>query len=472
MFGNGFGNFGNSGFGGGDFESLARQYWNAWGEAMRQGAAGAGLPGANQPGWHQATQWWTQLMPGVQPDAMGAVHRFNQLASGWFGQMQQVAAQFAGQDGSAADIARAWREALGADTANANPFADLFRAMRSGGQESLDNWLEQAAPYLQALRNVAGSDQSRWLHLPTFGPAREHQERWQALLQAQQDCQQCSNDYNALMLKTLQHALSLFEDKLAEHEEPGRQLTTARALFDLWIDAAEDAYAQAALSESFREVYGALTNAQMRLRSSVQVEIEKISGLLGMPTRTEIDSAHRKIVQLERAMRQQAREPKAKPAARRQPAPVAEQVRAPAPAAKAEKPKAAAKKPAKKASQQPKAGQAAKTVPAKVAKKKAVRRRPAAKQDKPVASVKPRGKAAPRRAVASRAVSPSKRATAETPRAATKPAVATASRGKPGEKPGKGNIVSIKDWVARYTAPAPLGSAPPARRNGKRGERK
>lgn len=459
MFGNGFGNFGNGGLGGSDFESLARQYWNAWGEAMRQGAAGAGLPGANQPGWQQATQWWSQLLPGVQPDAMGAVHRFNQLASGWFGQMQQVAAQFAGQDGSAADIARAWREALGADNANANPFADLFRSMQSGGQESLNNWLEQAAPYIQALQSVAHGDQSRWLHVPTFGLAREHQERWQALLQAQQDYQQRNNDYNALMLKTMQHALSLFEDKLAEHEEPGRQLTTARALFDLWIDAAEDAYAQAALSEPFREVYGALTNAQMRLRSSVQMEIEKISGLFGMPTRTEIDSAHRKIVQLERAMRQQAREPKARAGVRRQPAVVAEPVQPPAPAAKAENPRAAAKKPAKKA---------AKAVPAKATKKKAVRRRSAAKQAKPVASTKPRNKAAPRRAVASRAVSPSKRAAVEAPRAAAKPAVAAASK----KKPAKGNIVSMKDWVARYARPASLGPDPSAKRNGKKGERK
>ncbi len=455
MFGNGFGNFGNGGLGGSDFESLARQYWNAWGEAMRQGAAGAGLSGANPSGWQQATQWWAQLLPGMQPDAMGAVHRFNQLASGWFGQMQQVAAQFAGQDGSAADIARAWREALGADAADANPFADLFRTMQSGGQESLNNWLEQAAPYLQALQAVAQGDQSRWLHVPTFGLAREHQERWQALLQAQQDYQQRNNDYNALMLKTLQHALSLFEDKLAEHEEPGRQLTSARALFDLWIDAAEEAYAQAALSESFREVYGALTNAQMRLRSSVQVEIEKICGLFGMPTRTEVDSAHRKIVQLERAMRQQAREPKAKTTGvRRQPTTAAEPAPAPAPApaAKAEKAKAPAKKPAKKA---------AKAAAPKATKKKAVRRRAAAKRDsKPTASAKPRSKAAPRRAVASRAVSPSKRA-------AAKPAVAAA----PKKPPAKGNIVSMKDWVARYAPPAPLGAEPSARRNGKKGER-
>ncbi len=456
MFGSGFGS-GN--FGSGDFESLARQYWNAWGDAMRQGAAGAGLPGVGQPGWQQATQWWSQLLPGARSDAMDAVNRFNQLASGWYGQMQQVAAQFAGQNGSAADIASAWREALGANVSDANPFADIFRAMQSGGQESLDSWLEQAAPFIESLQSVARGEQSRWLHLPAFGPAREHQERWQGLLQAYQDYQQRTKAYDALMAQVMRRALSLFEDKLAEREEPGRQLTSARALFDLWIDAAEDAYAAAALSESFREVYGALTNAQMRLRGAVQVEVEKICGLFGMPTRTEIDSAHRKIAQLERTMRQQVREAKAKPAARRQAAPAAEP--APLPSVRAVKP-TKPKKAAKKAAS------------TKATKKKTARRRPAPKQAKPAADAKPRAKPAPRRAVASRAASPSKRAAVEAAPAAVKPKPPkkTARPAKPAKASAKGNIVSMKDWVARYAPTPPLGPEKPAKRNDRKGERK
>ncbi|HZV38952.1 MAG TPA: hypothetical protein VFF96_09440, partial [Pseudoxanthomonas sp.] len=65
-------------------------------------------------------------------------------------------------------------------------------------------------------------------------------------------------------------------------------------------------------------------------------------------------------------------------------------------------------------------------------------------------------------------VSPSKRAAVEAPRAVAKPAVAVASR----KKPAKGNIVSMKEWVARYAPRAPLGPEPSAKRNGKRGERK
>jgi hypothetical protein len=41
----------------------------------------------------------------------------------------------------------------------------------------------------------------------------------------------------------------------------------------------------------------------MQLRAGVQKEVEFASGLFGMPTRAEMDAAHRKIADLERALR-------------------------------------------------------------------------------------------------------------------------------------------------------------------------
>ena len=277
-----------------DFESLARQYWSAWGEALRT-AAPAGS--AHVPDWKDAVDWWSRLAHGGRTEANDAVERFNRQARDWFGQMQQVAARFAGQDASAADIAAEWKRALGAT--GENPFPEMFRAMRGNGARGLEQWVEDASPWLDSWRREAGG----WLGVPAFGLGREHQERLQKLAQAQLDLQQNEAAYNALMLKSLQRAYELFESKLAEREEPGRQLKSARELFDLWIDAAEEAYADIALSPEFREVYGALVNAQMRLRAGVQKEVELAGAMLGMPTRTELDSAHRKIAELERALR-------------------------------------------------------------------------------------------------------------------------------------------------------------------------
>lgn len=284
------------------FESLARQYWSAWGDAMRGMAPGQAMPGSGGPGgpmpnWQDAVDWWSRLAHGGREEANAAVDRFNAQARQWYGQMQQVAARFAGQDANPADITAEWKRALGA--MGENPFPEMFRAMRGQGAQGLEQWMEDASPWLDAWRREGNA----WLGMPTFGLGREHQERWQKLAQAQMDYQQHESAYNALMMKAAQRAYEVFEKKLAERQEPGRQLSSARALFDLWIDAAEEAYAEIALSPEFRQAYGARINAQMRLRGAVQGEVARMSAMFGMPTQGDLDIAFRKIAELERALR-------------------------------------------------------------------------------------------------------------------------------------------------------------------------
>ena len=441
MFGNGFsGGPGNAG----DFEAMARQYWNAWGQAMRQAGLGAAAPAQPAGQRQQAVDWWSQLMPGGPSQANDAVARFNQQASQWFGQMQQVAAQFAGQDNSASEIGQAWRRAMGAN--GDNPFPDMFKAMRGQGAHGLDEWLDQVKPYLEGFQQQS----QRWQQLPAFGQYREHQERWQALQLAQQDYQHRTEAFNALMMKCAQRAFDVFEDKLTAHEEPGRQLASARALFDLWIDSAEQAYAEIALSAEFREVYGALTNAQMRLRAAIQLEVEHLTGLFGMPTRTEIDSAHRKIADLERALR------RAVSAGAR---PVAERRAAPAPRAPAPEPAPAAA-PAKAKSRR----KASKTVARKPqpvrkpASKRAAPRKTAARKlaAKPATVEQKTPEKKVSRKAAAKKAAPSRKAVAAKQAASKKHVIA---KHTPAKQPkavsvpsGNGRVVSMKDWVARYAA--------------------
>ena len=287
-------------WGSADLEQLAQRYWGAWSDSMRKATAGGGSQAGAQAGmqaWHDAVDWWTRQAHGNRTGVNDALERFNAQARTWFGQMQQVAAQFAGRDSTARDIAAAWRESMGAS--GANPFPEMLRSMRGHGLQGLDQWIEDASPYLDAtLREGKG-----WLGMPAFGVGREHQERLQQLAQAQMEYQQANSAYNALMLKASQSAFEIFEDKLVEHEEPGRQIESPRALFDLWIDAAEEAYAEIALSIEFRKAYAELADSQMRLRAGIQAQIEQAARLFDLPTRSELDGTHRKIVELERAVR-------------------------------------------------------------------------------------------------------------------------------------------------------------------------
>lgn len=416
------GGAGGQGFGmPGDVGALTQQYWKALSEAMRTAGGGA----RQQDPWQAAMNSWSQLAGGAQRnDASDMIERFSAQARQWFGMMQQVAGQFAGRSASAEDIAGAWKQAMGG---GGNPFASLFTEMTGRGQSGFDQWYQQVAPMFKGMfgggmfdNNAFGNsmfsgmrqdntlfdsrlrdgmlrDSMQSMHMPAFGPHREQQERWQALAEAHFELQQKNDAYNALMLEAGRDAFERFERKLAEHSEPGRQLQSARALFDLWIDAAEEAYAGIALSSGFRKVYGELVNAQMRVRAGIQREVELFGGLFGMPGRTEVDAAHRKIAELERQLRRLRDAVPVQPM-QTKPAP-----KRPAPA-DVEKPAAPAKpkrvsKPAAKARPAAKVSPAAKkAVPA--TKRAAAKKTVAAKAQPSRATAKPAVKRAPRQAIA------------------------------------------------------------------------
>jgi polyhydroxyalkanoate synthase subunit PhaE len=300
----------------------AQRVWRTWSDALRSAASGDSAP--SQDLWRGALDRWSELVGAAvgstaQRDAAqrDPLERFSRQARQWFGAMQDVAGQFVDKAASAKDIVDAWRRAMG-DSGN-DPFGAMFAQMPGRGHAGFDQWYEHVAPFLSGLSSAGGfegagefanrmaggfRDESRaWLRIPSFGLAREHQERWQALAQAQLDLQEANEAYNAMLAQAGRDAFDRFERKLVEHSEPGRRLQSARALFDLWIDAAEDAYAEIALAPEFRAKYAALVNAQMRVRAGVQREVETLGGQFGMPTRTEMDSAHRKIAELERELR-------------------------------------------------------------------------------------------------------------------------------------------------------------------------
>src|SRR5690606_1826699 len=183
-----------------DFESLARRYWAAWGDMLRTTPGAANMPGMGAPQaapggtgpWQQAMDWWARLATGATPQATDAVGHFNRQAGQWYAVMQDVATRFAGRQASAAGVARAWREAVGA--AGGQPFPDLLRSLRGHGLQGLDPWIEAATPWLQSMRDQGMS----WLGMPAFGAGREHQERMQQLAAHLAEYQQASAAYSAL----------------------------------------------------------------------------------------------------------------------------------------------------------------------------------------------------------------------------------------------------------------------------------
>jgi hypothetical protein len=286
-----------------DWQAMSQRYWDAWNDATRkafEGAAASASGNAANTPWQQGLEQWSKLFA-QQPSQNEVVERMLAGAKSYFALMQSLAAKGAGEAGKL--DAQAWADTLresfnfpGADAALFdNPLARALREIAGQGAKGFEQMMEAIAPFTQELRGMLG--------MPAFGYLREHQEHYQKLAQAMLDYQEQTNRYNALIARASRRGFEVFEDKLAERAEPGRQVDSVRALYDLWVDAAEEAYAEVALSPEFREVYGALVNAQMRVRKHVQQEVERVATDLGMPTRTEIDSIGKRLHETRRDLK-------------------------------------------------------------------------------------------------------------------------------------------------------------------------
>ena len=289
-----------------NWEAMSRQYWTAMQNLSQQAAAQApgALPDATRP-WHEGLEQWSRMFAGSNPQSE-ITERALAGAKGYMNLLQGLFAAGGAPDATPA----AWRDALkqgfsqpGLDPMLANnPLAQAMRAMSGKGAHGFEQMLEQFSGGMAPMLN----DAKGALELPAFGFQREKQEESQRSARYLLDFQQQVARYNGLLMKVSERSFALFESKLAEREEPGRQIDSARALYDLWVDASEEAYAEIALSDEFREVYGALVNAQMRVRGQTNKAVEQLSTDLGMPTRSEVDTIGQRLQETRRELRRLA----------------------------------------------------------------------------------------------------------------------------------------------------------------------
>ncbi|MEP6900007.1 MAG: poly(R)-hydroxyalkanoic acid synthase subunit PhaE, partial [Rhodanobacter sp.] len=181
------------------------------------------------------------------------------------------------------------------------PFAQAFAGIDSAGAEGFarqwQSWLQAAQQ--GGFGEVPGAAGAT----PAFGLNREQQMQQQTLSAAVMAAMQASARYQSLIQRANAQGMEKLQDKLTQHAEPGRQIDSLKALYDLWVDAAEEAYAEIALSDEFRAVYAEMVNTQMRVRQLQQLKTEQLCKELGVPTRSEVSSLGERLQQLRRDLR-------------------------------------------------------------------------------------------------------------------------------------------------------------------------
>ena len=268
-----------------DYQAFAQQSWDTWMRYLQQQPGGAnpfgGLPPSTPT---QGSDFLARSLASLQAygtwlqQAAGA--GINPMMSNW--QQPTVMQPFL--------------------AAFNQPFAQTVAGIDSASAFGLDH---QWQSWLQAMQRAGMTGMPN--QVATFGITREMQLDQQTLLAAMNEYAQINARYQALLQKVNTDGIARLQDMLAAHAEPGQQIQSLKALYDLWVDAMEEAYSQMALSDEYREVFGELVNAQMRVRQMQQQQTEQMCRELGIPTRSEVDSLGKRVQQLRRDLRERQR---------------------------------------------------------------------------------------------------------------------------------------------------------------------
>lgn len=262
------------------------------------------------------------------------------------------------------DFAKAMQRLL--EAAGPGEFgARLIAALRGGAGDAALNEFLRAAPAAM-LHGLAGERASqpwaqwsatltRWadelLRVPLIGPGRE----WQSLVRTIERAALAEGAARDRLAAHLQAVLRAAQSHLADRleQDDGPPITTLRALYDLWIECAEQAYAERVMGDDYARDFAAWANAGSDLRLAVNALLTRAAGAVDAPRREEIDALlHRQRVLEEQLAALQVARTDERRSAPPPPAPTAEVAQAnpaaplPKPTPRPRQPRKAERKPA------------------------------------------------------------------------------------------------------------------------------
>jgi len=198
--------------------------------------------------------------------------------------------------------------------------AEMWRMYQADMQKVAGPWAAwwQQAPELFARANgvnpaaagLAGVYQQiyeqtfgQFLNSPTMGLARELEHKLRQGFDVWLANRQADFNYQLLLIGAWSSAFERFQQKLVELTQANTTINTLEELGGVWIDAAESAFVEVFESPAYIDAQAELLNSNMRLRLSQREITELVLKQLDIPTRTEVDEAHRANYQFRKDMK-------------------------------------------------------------------------------------------------------------------------------------------------------------------------
>lgn len=302
---------------------MQKQYLDTWMKFSSGGIPGTTLPfGGTSPLAGSFDQWsrlFGQEMPGSVKSASERLFDLGKsyldMSERYWQLFRQAGEPKAGAADWPAMLQQAFTEAGKAFTPAGNA-GDPWSGFATLWGLPLSNWQRMATSFSpfpgemeKALRPghiPETGDLTRtmrqYLSLPPVGYTREWQEQQQEWVQLFVAYTHTVQAFGNLLGKVVQRAMELFGKHMTEKTRAGESLEGLRAIYNLWIDCGEEAYAEQVAGTEFPQLQADMVNALMRMKRHEQLMLEEVLTALNMPTRREMDTTHKRVYELQQQL--------------------------------------------------------------------------------------------------------------------------------------------------------------------------
>jgi class III poly(R)-hydroxyalkanoic acid synthase PhaE subunit len=135
----------------------------------------------------------------------------------------------------------------------------------------------------------------RLVESPSLGYTRELNEKLLKGFDVWQDFRRVSFEYQTVLANTWIKAFEKLMKELVVLAEKGQPIQSVRQLVLLWNNVADPVFIEVFRSEKYIRIQGQLLNTAMAYRIHRREILELVLKILDMPTRSEVDEAHRSL---------------------------------------------------------------------------------------------------------------------------------------------------------------------------------
>jgi len=296
-----------------------RKYWEAWSEMSRKAL---GLENAPKPPLESALEHWWQ---GVSASAgelgrdfmekmMEQGRGFFHMAESYYRNAAESHDWLEAANRTVSELRRSFEEDVEKRfSGGATAGEDALKRMMAFWERPLDNWrcMVSSLSLLpgELLRNLSHNEVLEgFLNMPGLGYLREEEEQYQSVIRLVAVYQRALAEYMAFFSTLGLLSADRLRDKVQGLVDEGREVESARGLYDLWVGASEEVYTEQVMTSEYVKLHGELVNALMALKQELNRLADERLAALNMPTRRELHTLQDRLQESRRELRTLRRE--------------------------------------------------------------------------------------------------------------------------------------------------------------------